>query len=552
LAAIHDPNSPFVRSPEFLTEGGWLASEHLEKMILLNLPQPNSTTEDYRADLRDHISATTGVRPKSISFPRGTARKHFHATVILPQQVDATVLNSIQSKPFHNTIILAGGTATPALHRCTKCHKLGHKHRNCKQPRQTHMTIHLKNSLYSYQLQRVQKALHATNICLGLPCIAPSTHSKTLTLSYDHPSDFHKVFKDPFKAFSTLSHQNPTHMYQWTHDSLCLDCHHPATSRSNNCSHHKPTPPKHRPPKKPQQPSTTPPTSPTTKPTSPIPEPKNTTTSTETEKTTPTLSPTPPTNSNQQSISHPAPDQKQQNPSPSHYQVLSSDLSPEIDRGPSPIPPTQAHKIQPSSTGNSNLDQDLLYFPKLLDPETISFLSHLSDNPTTQILPHAKHHHMGLYCHTADATQKLTYSWGKESISSSTWHNTLTKTLDEIQNKIQPQLPPLNSCLFNHFKNGSDKTPQHSDTKQNSKEPDYVVLVAVGHPRPFIFSNKNSNIEVTITLNPGDVLILTQGCNVRWYHKRPPVPKIKYPSSSFTFRDLPKPQPSPEPVAEAR
>ena len=141
---------------------------------------------------------------------------------------------------------------------------------------------------------------------------------------------------------------------------------------------------------------------------------------------------------------------------------------------------------------NKDLDEDLLYFPKLLDPETICLLDNLAEYPTTNIIPHASHHQMGLYCKTATSSQKLTYSWGKEHLSSNIWHETLTRTLDEIPTKTQLQLPPLNSCLFNHFKNGSDKTPQHSDTKPHSKEPDYVILVSVGHPRPFIFSNKKS------------------------------------------------------------
>ena len=554
LAAIYDPTSPFVRSPAFLTEGGWLASEHLEKMLLLNLPQPTSSIEDYTTSLRDHITSTTGVQPKSITFPRGTDRKRFHAIVILPQKVDATVLNSVQSMPFLNTIILAGGTATPALHRCTKCHQLNHKHRDCPQTHQIHITIHLKANIYSYQLPPIQKALKANSICLGLPCQTPSINHKTITLTYHHPQDFHKTFRNPSKAFAILAHQRPTNMYQWTHDSLCITCHHPPTSPSTTCPHHRqgphhhqklsnhqsrqeshnpapPPPPSNKsPPPPPPSPKKTPPPPPS----KPIPSPHTPTSSTEnsvlqSNTTSPTTNSIPP-----------APDG-----TPLLQHVLASDPSPEITR--EPTPPAL---IQPQSTGNEDLDRDLLYFPKLIDPTTLSSLANLAENPTTQIIPHANHHTMGLYCQPSNPDQMLKYSWGKQHLTSNTWDETLTTTLDDIQSKIQHQLRPLNSCLFNHFKTGSDKTPKHSDTKQTSKEPDYVVLVAVGHPRPFIFSNKNSNIEVTITLNPGDVLILTTGCNIRWTHERPPVPELKHPSFSFTFRNLP--QPHSKPIARSR
>lgn len=207
--------------------------------------------------------------------------------------------------------------------------------------------------------------------------------------------------------------------------------------------------------------------------------------------------------------------------------TLYSDLSP--IRSPSPSPSLATNNLIP--TNNSSLNKSLEVYENILSTSTISKLKKLASTPTTTMIPHKKHHNMGLY---SNHDTPLSYSWGSESITSDTWHPALDTTLQEIQNSILSTVPQTNVCLFNEFENGSHRTPAHFDINQDSQNLD----VSIGTARPFIFTNKSTNEQVIITLKEGTILVLHPDCNKYWRHERPKCPTIKKAAYSFTFRHV--------------
>ena len=238
-SAIHDPASPFRRSNQAIARDGWLANEHVERVLLLNVPQVHLSQDEYGHQLSVHVLRTTGATVKNIKFPRGTVRNKFHAIMTISQPVTTNLLDQLQSQHFHNTTLLAGGTSNPHLYRCTQCNSLGHKSNSCPNADQISITIHCHRSIFPYQLQPIKEALHADRICKGLPHAHSSTVPNSLTLTYKNQQTYINTFKNPDKALQILAHHRVTHVYKLHRESLCVHCHHPPTSASYTCPQHR-------------------------------------------------------------------------------------------------------------------------------------------------------------------------------------------------------------------------------------------------------------------------------------------------------------------------
>ena len=128
---------------------------------------------------------------------------------------------------------------------------------------------------------------------------------------------------------------------------------------------------------------------------------------------------------------------------------------------------------------------------------------------------------------------------GVNIMTSKEWNDTLTTVLHEIASTTDINMDMLspNSCLINKFENGLQHSPMHQDIHMETKDPDTVLLIALGAPRPFQFTTLARPITThTLILQPGMILLFTPDCNFHFKHGRPVAEKVKQPSYSVTYR----------------
>jgi len=184
-------------------------------------------------------------------------------------------------------------------------------------------------------------------------------------------------------------------------------------------------------------------------------------------------------------------------------------------------------------------------YPDFLPPDITNALTELSQNPLNTPIPHNSHHTMLLYG-DAPPNSRLTYSWskGKHTIDAITTPEPVQTALDYVLTTLDlPENPygDFNTCLHNFFPTGRNRTPKHRDTRQDSGDPDYVLMIALGSPRPFVFTPTDPSLgpATTITLTPGTLLVISTSCNQQYSHLRPMVPSLLSPAFSLTFRHTP-------------
>lgn len=96
---------------------------------------------------------------------------------------------------------------------------------------------------------------------------------------------------------------------------------------------------------------------------------------------------------------------------------------------------------------------------------------------------------------------------------------------------------PINSCLFNEYKDGSQYIGYHSDKEMN---PNYssVFGLSLGDTRDFYFKSKKATKEVIKTkVNHGDLMIMLGDTQKHYTHSVPKRAKGGY-RVSITFRVL--------------
>lgn len=98
---------------------------------------------------------------------------------------------------------------------------------------------------------------------------------------------------------------------------------------------------------------------------------------------------------------------------------------------------------------------------------------------------------------------------------------------------------PLNSCLVNYYRDGTDYIGYHRDKELVA--PDYaVVSVSLGGSRPFYLKDVKTKEVIKTVLNSGDVFVMSGDFNKIHHHSIPKRSPNKYPESrvSLTYRLL--------------
>lgn len=94
----------------------------------------------------------------------------------------------------------------------------------------------------------------------------------------------------------------------------------------------------------------------------------------------------------------------------------------------------------------------------------------------------------------------------------------------------------FNGCLFNLYRNGSDKMGWHSDDEPELKESCSIASFSLGSTRDFFFRHKIKNIKHHLSLSEGDLLIMYPNCQRDWIHSLPARNRVLESRINLTFR----------------
>ena len=121
------------------------------------------------------------------------------------------------------------------------------------------------------------------------------------------------------------------------------------------------------------------------------------------------------------------------------------------------------------------------------------------------------------------------------------------KTLKEIEEYVMDkvgnilntwediELPEINSCLVNKYRDGNDSIKPHYDSPQSFGEFPTIINLSLGDEREFIIKKKKKKDKISIKLKNNSLLIMAGGSQKYFTHE---VPKSKSESVrySMTFR----------------
>ena len=112
----------------------------------------------------------------------------------------------------------------------------------------------------------------------------------------------------------------------------------------------------------------------------------------------------------------------------------------------------------------------------------------------------------------------------------------LKRTLRKITNTIHDiDIPDINSCLVNKYRNGKDSIKPHSDSVLSFGEYPTITNLSFGDTREFIIKRKKKKDRITIELKDNSMLIMAGGSQKYFTHQIPKSDSesIRY---SMTFR----------------
>jgi alkylated DNA repair dioxygenase AlkB len=119
----------------------------------------------------------------------------------------------------------------------------------------------------------------------------------------------------------------------------------------------------------------------------------------------------------------------------------------------------------------------------------------------------------------------------------------LSKTWDPLVLEIKKQIEQtlnykFNSCLLNLYHNGIEGMGWHSDKTKEFGDVTTIATLSLGTKRRFDFKHIKTGQKVSIQLEPGSLLVMTDNTQVNWLHQLPKTTKVKDGRISLTFRQL--------------
>lgn len=106
-----------------------------------------------------------------------------------------------------------------------------------------------------------------------------------------------------------------------------------------------------------------------------------------------------------------------------------------------------------------------------------------------------------------------------------------------VRAQLKYRLPPFNHCLLNLYEDGRQCIGLHSDQTHGLVN-DVVMTVSLGAARFFDVHGQFNREKHRLILAPGDVVLMTKGCQKQYKHGVPTQATVTEPRVSLTFRGV--------------
>jgi len=93
-------------------------------------------------------------------------------------------------------------------------------------------------------------------------------------------------------------------------------------------------------------------------------------------------------------------------------------------------------------------------------------------------------------------------------------------------------------AIATYYKDGTDAISMHSDKKADINDASFIMSLSFGVPRAMTLKDTVTGKEEVITLEAGDLFILSTTTNDSWQHGVLPMKGVSEPRMSIVFRDI--------------
>ena len=124
--------------------------------------------------------------------------------------------------------------------------------------------------------------------------------------------------------------------------------------------------------------------------------------------------------------------------------------------------------------------------------------------------------------------------------------NCYQETILNVQREIQRyisrfahiEMPHINSCLINYYKDGNSFISPHRDNVVSFGATPTIIGLSIGATRKLILKHKSRDIEYTIALKDNSVFVMAGGSQEFFLHEIPKEAECHKERWSLTFREF--------------
>ena len=142
-------------------------------------------------------------------------------------------------------------------------------------------------------------------------------------------------------------------------------------------------------------------------------------------------------------------------------------------------------------------------------------------------------------------TTKRKVAWYGDNTCAYTYSNTTkqalswTKDLLILKTMVEKHTTTdYNSCLLNLYHNGEESMGWHSDDEAALGKFTSIASLSLGAERKFSLKHKTSKKTVSLSLEPGSLLVMKGSTQTHWAHCLPKMKNIEFPRVNLTFRTI--------------
>lgn len=110
--------------------------------------------------------------------------------------------------------------------------------------------------------------------------------------------------------------------------------------------------------------------------------------------------------------------------------------------------------------------------------------------------------------------------------------------MSELLNKVKVYLPKLNSCLANHYADGTVGMGYHADNEKELGTNPSIASISLGAERKFKLRHNQTKEVINLNLKSGSLLIMQGNIQANWKHSIPMQKRVKSGRINLTFRHI--------------